>query len=164
MIAGLAIAAVLAASPAPIAPAVVPVTGDFVTAGYTFDSAMQSAGRVSVDVTDSDKSAATFGGVPLAEVLRAAGASVGDAVRGKAARTIVVVHAADGYSAAFSLAELRTSAGRCAPILATTRDGAPLPSGTGPVRIVAPCDLTHARWVHGVASLSVLVVDDPAMR
>src|SRR5450631_1509457 len=44
-----------------------------------------------------------------------------------------------------------------APILAEARDGTPLPSKQGPVQIVAPCDLTHARWVRGVTQLTVIV-------
>ena len=153
------IAAVVAATPAavPVPPAL-PIAGDLVRPGYAFDvAARANATRLSVTVTDPDKSSAIYAGIPLAAILRAAGAPTGDAVRGSAARAFVVVLAADGYSAIFSLAELQSGEPRCTPILADARAGLPLGADTGPLRIVAPCDLTHARWVRGVTSLHVVV-------
>ncbi len=161
MIAPWALALGLAASPVtpPAAVPAVPITGDLVRAGSVFDAAARSAvPRTSVSGTDPDASVATYDGVALADIVRAAGAKVGDAVRGSAARAYVVVHASDGYVAVFSLAELRGAENRCTPILADARDGMPLAAAVGPLRVVAPCDLTHARWVHGVVSLSIVVV------
>jgi hypothetical protein len=155
------LAAALAASPAPApaAAAPVPVTGDLVRPGFAFDAAARAAlPRTSVSGTDPDASVATYDGVALADIVHAAGANVGDAVRGSAARAYVVVHASDGYVAVFSLAELRGAETRCTPILADARDGSALAAAVGPLRVVAPCDLTHARWVRGVVSLSVVVV------
>jgi len=161
VIASWALALALAAPPAPPPAAfpAVPVTGDLVRDGSVFDAvARAGVPRTSVSGTDPDASVATYDGVALADIVHAAGANVGDAVRGSAARAYVVVHASDGYVAVFSLAELRGTETRCTPILADARDGLPLAAAVGPLRIVAPCDLTHARWVHGVVSLSIVVV------
>lgn len=152
-------ALVAAASPAPVSLPAVPVTGTLARDRFSFDAtARATAPRVAVAATDANRSVATFGGVALAEILREAGAPIGDAVRGPAARAFVIVHATDGYAAVFSLAETQNADARCAPILADTRDGGALDATSGPLRIVAPCDLTHARWVHGVASLEIVVV------
>jgi hypothetical protein len=155
------LAAALAAAPASSSAAVpaIPVTGDLVGPGFVFDATGRAAlPRTSVSGTDPDASVATYDGVALADIVHAAGANVGDAVRGAAARAYLVVHANDGYVAVFSLAELRGAETRCTPILADARDGSALAATVGPLRVVAPCDLTHARWVRGVVSLSIVVV------
>ncbi len=164
MIAVWALVAAVGAAPAPSPVAVppIPVTGDLVRPEFVFDTAARAAvPRTSVSGTDPDTSVATYDGVALADIVRAAGASVGDAVRGSAARAYVVVRGSDGYVAVFSLAELRGAETRCSPILADARDGNALAATVGPLRVVAPCDLTHARWVRGVVSLSIGVVPGP---
>jgi hypothetical protein len=70
----------------------------------------------------------------------------------------VIVHAADGYAAVFSLAELDSSAANCAPILADRRAGVPMTPDLGPYRIIAPCDKTHARSVHEVTGFEIVTV------
>jgi hypothetical protein len=160
VIAPWAFIAALAVSPAPSPAAVpaIPVTGDLVRPGFVFDATARAAvPRTSVSGTDPDASVATYDGVALADIVHAAGANVGDAVRGAAALSYLAVRASDGYVAVFSLAELRGAETRCTPILADARAGSPLAAAVGPVRVVAPCDLTHARWVRGVVSLSILV-------
>ncbi|MBD5634300.1 MAG: molybdopterin-dependent oxidoreductase [Candidatus Eremiobacteraeota bacterium] len=143
----------------PVQPATVPIAGALVRPGAARDAAARGRlSRESITATDPDKRVSVYEGVRVADVLRDAGASVGDAVRGQVARAYVVVTASDRYSVVFSLAELQTAESRCAPIVADTRDGNPLGVDVGPLRIVAPCDLTHARWVRGVSSLSVVVV------
>jgi hypothetical protein len=164
VIAGLLLAVLLDASPPAVATpgpsgaADLSISGAFVRAGATFDAAAR--GRLSPatsSAVDPDKSTVTYSGFRLADVLHDAGAGVGDAVRGPLARAYVIVHAADGYGAVYSLAETQTSEARCAPLVANARNGAPLAPGTGPWRIVAPCDQTHARWVRGVVSLTIVI-------
>jgi hypothetical protein len=164
MIAAFAAALLLAdVPPAVVAPLAatapaLPLAGAFVKPGAMLDAAARAAlPRASVDVTDPDSRSAHYAGVTLASVLAAAGAPVGDAVRGAAARAYVVVGAADHYSAIYTLAELRSSAAACAPLVADERNGAPLDAKTGPLHLVAPCDLTHARWVRNVTSLTIVV-------
>jgi hypothetical protein len=145
-----------AAPPAPL-PAL-PISGALLTAPAALDAAARARlPRTSVSATDPDKQVATYAGVSLASALRDAGAPLGDALRGASARAYVIVGAADGYSAVFALGELQTTAPACAPLVADARDGAPLDAKSGPLRIVAPCDVTHARWVRGVTSLTIVV-------
>jgi len=98
----------------------------------------------------------------IGDVLRDAGAPVGDGLRGPAARTYVLVSAKDGYSAVFALGEIETSEARCAPLLADARDRSPLPPHVGPVQVVAPCDRTHARWVRAITELTIVVAGTSA--
>jgi hypothetical protein len=54
---------------------------------------------------------ADWDGVPLIEILRAAGAPSGETLRGLALALYVRISAADGYRAVFALAELDPSTG-----------------------------------------------------
>jgi hypothetical protein len=141
----------------------VSIQGEFVKTGATLDSATWARlPSASTEATDPDEKKSVYAGVRLAGVLRDAGVPVGEEVRGKAARAYVVVSAADRYVAIFSLAELASTESRCAPVLADARDAMPLPSDVGPLRIVAPCDQTQARWVRQVTGLTIIVAPDPA--
>jgi len=134
-----------------------------VHAGAAFDAVAR--GRLApatASAVDPDKTTATYAGFRLADVLHDAGAGVGEAVRGPLARAYVIVRAADGYSAVYSLAETQTAEAHCAPLVANARNGATLAPGTGPWRIVAPCDATRARWVRGVVSLTIVVAPGEA--
>jgi hypothetical protein len=157
MIAAMVLAAVSAAAPLLPAAAPVPVSGAFVRPGAAASAAAVRPAVITVRAIDHNGSRASYRGVRLADLLRARGVPVGGAVRGDAARAYVRVSAYDGYAAIFTLAELQTADSRCAPIVADARNGLRLPPGTGPVRIVAPCDRMHARWVRGVTKLTVIV-------
>src|SRR5450755_2291976 len=157
MIHALLLAAAVATPGQPALPAI-PIGGAFVRSGAVFNAAeLARLASATVRAIDHDGSTGEYRGARLADIVHAAGAPVGGAVRGKAARAFVSVSAADGYSAIFTLAELQTKAERCAPILADTRDGRRLGRDVGPLRIVAPCDSTHARWVREVTKLTVIV-------
>ena len=96
----------------------------------------------------------TFSGVPLDSLLRRAGVPV-DSVRGRRVADYVVVLAADGYRAVFSLAELDPGLGGRAVLVADRRDGQPLGAAEGPLRLVVPGDGRPTRWVRQVTTLVV---------
>lgn len=100
----------------------------------------------------------TYEGVPLAELLRLAGAPSGDQLRGAAMATYVVVEAADGYRVVFSLAELDPGIQDSNVLLADKLDGRPLDDKLGPLRVVAPFDKRPARWVRMVRAIRVTTV------
>jgi len=118
--------------------------------------------RVEVRAEDHHGNAGTFAGVPLRAVLAAAGAPLGDKLRGPELADYVLVEAADGYRAVFSLAELDGGFHELTVVLADTRDGAALPAAEGPVRLVIPDERRPARWVRQVTSIRV--VRAPAAR
>ncbi|HYW06346.1 MAG TPA: molybdopterin-dependent oxidoreductase [Longimicrobium sp.] len=102
--------------------------------------------------------AAAFSGVPLVAVLREAGIKV-DSLRGPALADVIVVEAEDGYRVVISLGELSPDLGRADFVLADRRNGAPLGTAEGPLRLVAPADGRPARWVRRVKSITVVRVD-----
>jgi hypothetical protein len=101
--------------------------------------------------SDGDKK---FEGVPLAEVLRLAGAPLGDALKHHEPPTwYVVVEAKDGYRVLFSLAELDPAFNEREVLLADRQDGQALAADKGPFRLVAPGDKRRARWAHQVTGV-----------
>ena len=69
--------------------------------------------------------------------------------------TWVVVEAADGYRAAFALAELDPAFIDRVILLADHRDGKSLAAKDGPLQIIVPGEKKHARWVKQVIRLKV---------
>jgi len=96
-----------------------------------------------------------YEGVPIAALLQKAGVAQGEALRGPGMSSYVLVEAADNYRVLFSLAELDSSFQDADVILADTMDGAPLPSGEGPFKVVAPHEKRPGRWVKMVSSITV---------
>lgn len=99
-------------------------------------------------------------GVPLIDILRAAGAPVDDALRGKNLSLYVRISAADGYRVVYALAELDPKFRDDNVILADRRDGKPLAADEGPFRIIAPIEKRPGRWVRQVTRIDVLRAPD----
>jgi hypothetical protein len=117
-----------------------------------------AAPRHSVTVTDEAGTKTTYDGVEVVELLRRAGAPLGKQLKGPNIALCVIGRGSDGYRAAFALADLDPGIGGLEVIVADRRDGKPLDSREGPLRLVVPTDKRHARWVRGVISLSVASV------
>lgn len=98
----------------------------------------------------------TWEGVALIEVLRAAGAPVGDKLRGANLMLYVRIGATDGYQVVYALAELDPGVRDARVILADTRDGKPLDAKEGPFRLVAADEKRPARWVRNVQTIDAL--------
>lgn len=98
---------------------------------------------------------AEFTGVPLYQLLKSAGVPLGEQLRGPSLSLYVVVSARDGYQAVFALPELDPLATDDPVILADQKNGAPLDSATGPLRVVLPKEKRHARWVRQVLRIEV---------
>jgi hypothetical protein len=97
-----------------------------------------------------------FEGVALTTLLNGVGAPSGGALRGVELTNVVLVTARDGYQVALSLAETDPGMRRDQVILADKMDGAALPSGDGPFRLVVAADLRPARSVRMVTEIRVL--------
>jgi hypothetical protein len=113
--------------------------------------------HTTVKVIDHD-SPAQFEGVALASVLSAAGIQLGDKLRGPRMAEVLIVEAADGYKAVFALAEVDPAFAVREIILADKRDGKPLDTKEGPLRIIALGDKRAARWVRQVTALRIIAV------
>lgn len=99
-------------------------------------------------------------GVALIEILRAAGAPVDDALRGKNLARYVRVTAADGYRVVFALAELDPAFRDDKVILADHEADRPLGADQGPFRIIAPAEKRPGRWVRQVVRIDLLSAPD----
>jgi DMSO/TMAO reductase YedYZ molybdopterin-dependent catalytic subunit len=102
----------------------------------------------------------TYEGVLLEELLRRAGVSQGDQLRGKRMTSYVIAEAEDGYQVVFSLAELDSGISNSEVLVADTVDGAPIDAKRGPFRLIAPHDKRPARWVRMLKSITVFAPND----
>jgi hypothetical protein len=109
--------------------------------------------RRTVRAKDHEGKESAFEGVPLIEVLKAAGAKFGNDLRGPALATYLLVEASDGYRVVFALPELDPACTDRVVLLADRRDGAALGAKEGPLRIVIPDEKRHSRWVRQVIVL-----------
>ncbi len=163
----LILALVFTLAPAPIFAAgtnqVVAVCGD-VPQPHSYTLAeLQAMPVVKITVRDRDGTDAAYTGVSLQELLALSGAPAGDGVRGAALTKMVVVHAADGFQAGFSLAELDPSLTDRQVVLAWSRNDEPLASAQGPLRLVVPGDKRQARWVRRVTAIELVTLNRPAI-
>src|SRR5262249_10815519 len=94
-------------------------------------------------------------GVPLFEILKAAGVPFGTDLRGPALASYLVVEASDGYRVVFALPELDPAFTDHIVLLADRRDGKPLEGEEGALRLVVLGEKRHARWVRKVVALRI---------
>jgi DMSO/TMAO reductase YedYZ molybdopterin-dependent catalytic subunit len=111
-----------------------------------------------IRVTDEKGAPAEYAGVPVAEILKKAGAPLGKEMKGAKMGVGLVARASDGYHVLFALAEFDSAFTDRVILLANRRDGKPLDSGEGPLRFVVPGDKRHARWIRRVNTIEVLSV------
>ena len=113
---------------------------------------------MSVEVKDHDGRLTTNEGVPLAELLRAAGAPIGEKLRGANMASYIVAEAKDGYRVVFALPELDAAFTDSKVLVAYAANGRPLSDGQGPFRIVAPQEKKPARWIRMLQRIEVVKV------
>lgn len=111
--------------------------------------------HVEVKATDRDGQEHRYSGVPVIALLRKAGVTVGGQLRGENLVKYVLVRAADGYEVLFALPELDPEFSARTIILAESVDGAALPAGTGPYRLVVPEEKKPARWIREVREIEI---------
>lgn len=111
--------------------------------------------RTDAMLKDRDGKQYRYTGVPIYEILKQAGATVGKQLHGENLAKYLLVKAADGYQVLFSLAELDSSFTDRVVILADQMEGGPIPSGKGPFRIIIPGERKPARCAFEVSQLIV---------
>jgi DMSO/TMAO reductase YedYZ molybdopterin-dependent catalytic subunit len=141
------------APPPTPAPATITVTGDIAAPLTIKAEDLLKMPREKVSVADSDGTKVEYEGVPLREILKLAGAPLGNQLRGKALASYVLAKAHDGYQVLFALGELDAAFGNAQIIIADKRDGKPLFGYQGPFRLVCPNDKAGARSVRMLETL-----------
>jgi len=116
--------------------------------------------QLSHKVKDKDGKEHEFKGVALIEVLEKAGVTTGTKLRGENLAKAVLIQAADGYEVVYSLPEIDPEFSNNVILLVAEKDGAPLPAGEGPFRIVAPQDKKQARWIREVRAIKIVFIKD----
>ena len=111
--------------------------------------------RAKVAVSDDSGAKTEYEGVAVVDILRRAGAPLGEALRGPRMTMYVVARGSDGYQVVFALAEFDPAFSNQVILLADRRDGQPLNKREGPLRIIVPEDKRHGRWVRGVVALAL---------
>jgi DMSO/TMAO reductase YedYZ molybdopterin-dependent catalytic subunit len=153
----LAVIAGLAFAQAPQrAPAVLTVTGDIATPLTLKAEDLAKMPRETVSVAEQDGLKIEYEGVPLREVLKRAGAPLGNQLRGKALASYVLAKAHDGYQVLFALAEFDSAFANEQILVADKRDGKPLFGYQGPFRLVCPNDKAGARSVRMLETLEIV--------
>lgn len=124
------------------------------------DLAAMPRQRVEMPARGEPERIEVWEGVPVIEILRAAGAPVDDRMGGRNSAAYVLVTAADGYRAVYALAELDPAyALERSVMVGDTLDGGPLRESHGNLRIVNKGEGRFSRWVRQVVSLEVRIAD-----
>jgi hypothetical protein len=105
-----------------------------------------------------EKQSHVYSGVPVHDLLEKAAVPLGEKLRGKSLRLVVIAHCSDHYDIVFALAEFDDAFNSRTILLVDSADGKPLPGGQGPLRLVVPGDKRPARWARMVSSLEVISV------
>jgi DMSO/TMAO reductase YedYZ molybdopterin-dependent catalytic subunit len=109
--------------------------------------------RAKVSVGDEHGTRVVYEGVPAREILQRAGAPLGKQLRGPNMTMCVVAGGSDGYQVVFALAEFDAGFADQVILVADHRDGQPLNSREGPLRLIVPSDKRPARWVRALTTL-----------
>jgi DMSO/TMAO reductase YedYZ molybdopterin-dependent catalytic subunit len=135
----------------------VKVTGEVITP-LTLDAAsLNQYTQTTVARKDKEGKDHNYTGVTLLEILKKAGVTMEEALKGKNLTKYLLVEASDNYQVVFALAELDKSYTDRAIILASTVDGKALPEGEGPFRIIVQDEKKPARCVRQVIGLKVQI-------
>ena len=132
------------------------VTGEVTTPLTLTKEGFASYKSVNHKVKDRDGKEHEFKGVALIEILEKAGVTTGSKLRGENLAKFVLIEAADGYEVVYALPEIDPEFTDQIIILATEKDGQPLPNGEGPFRIITPNDKKQARWIREVRSIKIM--------
>lgn len=118
---------------------------------------MQSLPRQHLEATEHGHQE-QFDGVWLLDVLKKAGAPLGERLRGPLLRNVLSVQARDGYAIVFSLAELDDGFRQRPVLLADRRGGKPLSGDEGPLRLVVADEQRPARWIRQISGFTLVRV------
>jgi hypothetical protein len=100
----------------------------------------------------------SFSGPLVADVLARAGLPATDASHKTILHSTVVATGTDGYFVLYSAAELEPSFSSGKAIVALMRAGDLPNTAGGDIQLISPADIKPARWVHGLATLTVMTL------
>jgi Oxidoreductase molybdopterin binding domain len=98
----------------------------------------------------------TYEGVLVSELMKSAGAPIGQELAGRAIASYVLASASDGYQVVLAIAEVDPRLTDARIIVADTMDGQPLNDSLGPLRLIAPDDKHPSRSVRMLQRLDLV--------
>jgi len=116
--------------------------------------------HINVTMNDRDGKPHTYSGVSIQAILDSAGVTTGRQLRGENLSKYMLLKCADGYEVLFSLAELDSSFTDRKAIIADAEEGAPLPAGKGPFRMVLEGEKKPARDCFQVTDIIIKFAKD----
>ncbi len=121
---------------------------------------LQGLAQADAEITLRSGSVERWRGVPVTELLKASGLNLADSLGGGfVSRRVLAARSADGYVAAFGLAEIDPRFGRRVPLVVWQGpDGGALAPHRGPLMLVAPDDARGSRGVRQLQTLSVMAL------
>lgn len=135
--------------------AVVKVEGEVLKTLSLSLSDLAKIPHVEAVMKDREGKLQKYSGVPVIEILKQAGVTLGKELRGENLTKYMLVRGSDGYEVIFSLAELDPVFTNRVIILADSKDGKSLADGVGPFRLVVPEENRPARSVLEVSHLII---------
>jgi len=111
--------------------------------------------KTTISVKEKDGREHVFSGVALNVLLKDAGATLGDELRGKNLTKYMLVEARDGYKIVYALAEIDPAFTDRKIILANRKDGALLTAGEGPFRMIVEGEKRAARNARQVTVIKI---------
>ena len=108
-----------------------------------------------VTATDEGGNSSEYRCIAFQTLLEVAGAASDKALKGERLNDYALVSASDNYRVLFALPEIDALLGNRRVFLCYLKNGEPLPSEEGPLRVIVPDDQRHARWVRHAIDISV---------
>jgi hypothetical protein len=105
-----------------------------------------------------DEKVHRYSGVTIAEILDKAGVALGDSSQLKTVTSYILVTAADGYRAIYTLAEIDPLFAGRSIIIANREDKKPLAAEDGLFQVIVPGEKKHGRWVRQVIGIQIVQV------
>ena len=118
-------------------------------------AALDTMKKVSLTVTNRNDTKHIYTGVDLFSILKKAGVTLGEELKGRNLTKYILTEASDGYQVVFSLAEADPSFSQKKIILATRKDNALLPINEGPFHIIMEGELRQSRFIKQVISIKI---------
>lgn len=110
----------------------------------------------SVKTKNSDGKTSVYKGPMLIDVLKLAGLAFGETMKGPRLASYLLVTCRDNYKVVIALPELDPAFTDKVILVATLKDGKPLPQSEGPLRIVIPNEKRQARWARQLQTLTIM--------
>jgi len=134
------------------------ITGDGITPMTLTKGQFADMKQVVVMAKAHDGAVHRYSGITIASLLNQVGILLNDSTKKQTINSYLVVTAADGYKAIYTLAEIDPEFSIRPIILADRADKKPLTTTDGLWQIIVPGEKKYARWVRQVTGIQVVLV------